>query len=252
VNPRITKLREWLQDYYGLLFRGLSGVFQRPFYHRDLVDQMEYMGADALPIVVALSAFIGMALSLQINSAFADIGLQMGAGTATGISIISEIGPVLTGVIFAGRNGVGMASELGSMVLGNQVDTLRVFGVDPIKKLVTPRLTASLIMLPCLTVIGDAVALLGAAYLTIYIYNSSGTLFWDSIRQTLEPRYIAAGLLKPLAFGIIVASMGCYAGLHTSGGARGLRNATTWTFVFAVTLIIIADFLITRLTIFSR
>jgi phospholipid/cholesterol/gamma-HCH transport system permease protein len=239
----------WLQEFYLLSFRGFFSILKPPWNVRDLLDQMEYMGVDAVVIVSVLAAFIGMALSLQIEAAFADIGLQTYAGTSIGVSIISEIGPVLTGVIFAGRSGAGMASELGSMVLGHQVDTLRAFGIDPVKKLVSPRIMAALIMVPCLTIIGDAVALLGGAYITTVINQNSPSVYWTSITLTFEPRSIVTGLLKPIAFGMIVAFAGCYTGLATKGGARGLRNATTGAFVLATICIIIADFLITKIVI---
>lgn len=249
VGKRLMDAIGWLQEFYLLGFRGCISIIKPPWNFRDLLDQMEYMGADAVIIVSVLAAFIGMALSLQIEAAFADIGLQTYAGTSIGVSIISEIGPVLTGVIFAGRSGAGMASEIGSMVLGHQVDTLRAFGIDPIKKLVSPRIMAALVMLPCLTIIGDAVALLGGAYITAVINQNSPSVYWASITLTFEPRSITTGLLKPVVFGMIVAFAGCYTGLATKGGARGLRNATTAAFVLATVFIIIADFLITKVIV---
>jgi phospholipid/cholesterol/gamma-HCH transport system permease protein len=250
MNSILFQIRHHLQnfqDYYLLIYRGCLGMVQRPFYFRDLIEQLEYMGVNGLVIVAVMAGFIGMALSLQIGVAFAAFGLKIYAGTTVGIGIITELGPVLVGVIFAGRSGAGMASEIGSMVLGNQVDTLRVFGIDPIKKLVSPRIFASLIMMPSLTIIGDAIALLGGAYVMIYIENSSGLVFWNAVKGTLAPRVVAAGLIKPVVFGLVVATVGCYTGLHTTGGARGVRNATTMAFVVATLLIILCDFAITKL-----
>ena len=250
MNSILAHIRMYLrsfQDYYLLTFRGCLGIVQRPFYLRDFIEQLDYIGVHALVIVIVMASFLGMALSLQIGVAFAAFGLKIYAGTTVGIGIITELGPVLVGVLFAGRSGAGMASELGSMVLGNQVDTLRVFGVDPIKKLVSPRIIASLIMVPSLTIIGDAIALMGGAYVMIYIENSSSLVFWNAVKGTLLPRVVAAGLIKPVVFGIVVASVGCYAGLHAAGGARGVRNATTMAFVLATLLIILTDFAITKL-----
>jgi phospholipid/cholesterol/gamma-HCH transport system permease protein len=240
------------QDFYLLSFRGCVSVFKPPWNRADILDQMEYMGADAVIIVSVLAAFIGMALSIQAESAFANIGgLQTYACSSIGISIISEIGPVLTGIVFAGRSGAGMASELGSMVLDHQVDTLRVFGIDPVKKLVAPRVLASLIMVPCLTIIGDCVALLGGAYITSVINHISPNVYWSSIRSTFEARYMVTGLMKPVVFGAAVASAGCFMGLTAKGGARGLRNATTAAFLLSALCIIVADFLITKLSLFG-
>ena len=157
---RIKGLIGDLQDFYILSIKGLLGLIRKPFYFRDLIEQMDYAGTGSLIIILLSSLFIGMALSLQLSAELSGLGLKMYIGKVVGVSIIREIGPVLTALVFAGRVGSGMASELGSMILGHQVDTLRVFGVDPTKKLVTPRILSSLIMLPALTIIGDAVSIL--------------------------------------------------------------------------------------------
>jgi phospholipid/cholesterol/gamma-HCH transport system permease protein len=121
-----------LQNFYSLSFRGILGLVQRPFYSKDTIEQMDYAGAGSFIIIALISLFIGMALSLQLAAEFSGMGLKMYVGSIVGVSVIREIGPVLTALVFAGRVGSGMASELGSMILGHQVDTLRVFGVDPI------------------------------------------------------------------------------------------------------------------------
>ena len=153
-----------LQDFYILSVKGLTGVLKRPFYFRDLIEQMDYAGAGSFVIVFLVSLFIGMALSLQLAAELSGLGLKMYTGKIVGISIIREIGPVAVALVFAGRVGSGIASELGSMILGHQVDSLRVFGLDPVKKLVTPRILSSIIMLPVLTLIGDAVSLFGGYF----------------------------------------------------------------------------------------
>lgn len=156
-----------LQSYYLLSLNGLLGVVRRPFYFRDAVLQMEYAGAGSLVIVFIVDLFVGMALSLQLSAELSSLGMKMYIGMIVGISVVRELGPVVTALVFTGRVGAGMASELGSMVLGHQVDMIRVFGLDPIKKLVTPRIIGSLIMLPALTVIGVAVSLLGGYYIAV-------------------------------------------------------------------------------------
>src|SRR5208283_4935336 len=174
-----------LQDYYLLSLKGLEGVFRRPFYFRDTVEQMDYAGAGSLSIIALVAIFIGMALSLQLSAEFARLGLKMYTGKAVGITIIREVGPVMAALVFTGRVGAGMASELGSMVLGHQVDSFRAFGVDPVKKLVTPRLISSVMMLPALTVIGDALSILGAYYIVVFVSNQSGYVYWRAIRDVL-------------------------------------------------------------------
>lgn len=235
-----------LQDFYALSFGGLAGMVRRPFYFRETVEQMEYAGAGSLLIVVLVSLFIGMALTLQLSSELSRVGLELYTARIVGISIIREIGPVLIAMVFAGRVGSGVASELGSMILGLQVDTLRAFGVDPIKKLVTPRIISALVMLPVLTVIGDAVSLLGGYLITVIFSGQSGAFYWNSILDTLTFENVFAGTVKPFMFGFIIACVCCYIGLSTKGGAIGLRRATTRAVVLSFVLIIVSDFALTR------
>lgn len=239
-----------MQDFYQLSFNGISGAFRRPFYFKDLLEQMDYAGAGSFFIIVLVSLFIGMALSLQLSAELATLGLKMYTGRAVGISIIREIGPVTTALVFAGRVGSGMASELGSMKLGHQVDSLRVFGVDPLKKLVTPRMLSSLVMLPALTIIGDAVSLAGAYYIAVFASHQSGYIFISSIRDILTFENVFAGSVKPFIFGFLISGVSCYMGLTTRGGAIGLRKTTTKAVVLSIILIIISDFILTRILLY--
>ena len=240
-----------LQDYYFLSGKGLLYIVKRPFYLRDLLEQMDYAGAGSMIIILLVSLFVGMALSLQIAAELSVLGLNMYTGRIVGISIISEIGPVVSALVFAGRAGSGMASELGTMVLRHQVDTLRVFGVDPVKKLIVPRLLAAFIMLPALTLIGDASAILGGYYINTFISHASGAVYWSSMRFVMLPRYLIAGSVKPFLFGLIIASISCYTGFSTKGGAIGLKSSTTRAFVFSTILIIVFDFLTTKLILMA-
>jgi phospholipid/cholesterol/gamma-HCH transport system permease protein len=143
-----------------------------------------------------------------------------------------------------------MASELGSMVLGHQVDTIRVFGFDPMKKLVTPRVVSSLIMLPALTVIGVTVSLLGGYYIAVFVSHQSGTFYWSSIRKILTMENVLAGAIKPFIFGYLISSICCYMGLSTKGGAVGLRQSTTMAVVMSIVMIIVSDFILTRVLLY--
>ena len=240
-----------LQEYYILSLKGLMGIFRRPFYAKDFIEQMDYSGVGSLLIVCLVSLFIGMALSLQLAAELSVMGLKMYTGKVVGISIIREIGPVAAGLVFAGRVGAGMASELGLMILGHQVDSLRVFGVDPIKKLVTPRILSAILMLPVLTIIGDAASLLGAYYIAVFVSNQSSYVYWTSIQHVLTFQNVFSGIAKPFVFGFIIASISCYMGLSTYGGAVGLRRSTTRAVVYSIVMIIIADFVLTRILLFA-
>ncbi|MEW6002206.1 MAG: ABC transporter permease [Nitrospirota bacterium] len=239
-----------LQDFYLLSLRGLLGIVKKPFYGKDTIEQMDYAGAGSSLIILLVSLFIGMALSLQLSAELSVLGLKMYTGKIVGISVIREIGPVTAALVFTGRVGAGIASELGSMILGHQVDTLRVFGVDPIKKLVTPRILSSIIMLPALTVIGDAVSLLGGYYIAVFVSHQSGTFYWSSIRDVLNFENVFSGTVKPFIFGYLIASISCYMGFSTKGGATGLRKSTTRAVVTSIIVIIISDFILTRVLLY--
>lgn len=239
-----------LQDFYYLSFSGLLGIGRRPFYFKDMLLQMDYAGAGSLLIVFIVDLFVGMALSLQLSAELSRLGLKMYIGMIVGISVVRELGPVVTAVVFTGRVGAGMASELGSMALGNQVDMIRVFGFDPVKKLVTPRIVSSLIMLPALTIIGVAVSLLGGYYIAVFVSHQSGSFYWSSIRNILTIENVLAGAIKPFVFGYLIACICCYTGLSTKGGSIGLRKSTTKAVVLSIVTIIISDFLLTRLLLY--
>jgi phospholipid/cholesterol/gamma-HCH transport system permease protein len=239
-----------LQDFYDLSLRGLLGMGSKPFYFKDAIMQMDYAGSGSLMIVFIVDLFVGMALSLQLSAELSRLGLKMYIGMIVGISVVRELGPVVTALVFTGRVGAGMASELGSMVLGRQVDTIRVFGFDPVKKLVTPRIVSSLIMLPALTVIGVAVSLFGGYYIAVFVSHQSGTFYWSSIRNILTPENVLAGAIKPFIFGYIIACICCYSGLSTKGGAVGLRQSTTRAVVLSIVMIIVSDFLLTRILLY--
>jgi phospholipid/cholesterol/gamma-HCH transport system permease protein len=247
---KIKELISNLQDFYLLSLRGFTGIIKRPFYFKDLIEQMDYAGAGSSLIIILVSLFIGMALSLQLSAELSILGLKMYTGKIVGISVIREIGPVTTALVFTGRAGAGIASELGSMILGHQVDTLRVFGVDPLKKLVTPRILSSVIMLPVLTIIGDAVSLFGAYYMSVFVSHQSSTFYWTSIKDVLIFENVFSGAAKPFIFGYLIACISCYMGLSTRGGAVGLRRSTTQAVVISIIVIIISDFILTRVLLY--
>ena len=240
-----------LQDYYVLAIKAPLGVFRKPFYFKETIEQMDYAGSGSFFIVFLVSLFIGMALSLQTSAELAEMGLKMYTGRVVGMSIIKEIGPVAIALSFAGRVGSGMASEIGSMTLGHQVDILRVHGVSPIKKLVTPRVVSAILMLPVLTVIGDAFALFGGYIISVTAANQSGSVYWGQIKQIMDFETIFSGIVKPFIFGYLISTISCYMGLATRGGARGLRKSTTEAVVYSTIMIIVGDFMVTKILIMA-
>lgn len=239
-----------LQNFYILSIGSLLGIFRKSLNWRDVLDQMDYAGAGSFFIVFLVSLFIGMALSLQISVELAPLGLKMYTAKIVGISIIREIGPVAIALSYAGRVGSGMASELGSMILSHQVDMLRVYGADPMIRLVTPRVLSSTIMLPILTAIGDAISLAGGYYIAVAVSHQSGAFYWSQIGNELNFRNMLSGLTKPFIFGYLIACISCTVGLSTRGGAQGLRRATTAAVVISTIMIIVVDFLLTQVLFF--
>jgi phospholipid/cholesterol/gamma-HCH transport system permease protein len=161
--------------------------------------------------------------------------------------MIRELGPVLTGVMVSGRNASSMASELGSMVVTEQIDAMRALGVDPMRKLVTPRLFACITMLFFLTIVADAFGILGGAFVTIFMNHQNGPQYFSMAWESLRYPDIIQGLVKPLFSGFIIASIGCFYGMRTSGGTEGVGRSTIQAVVTASVLIIVADFILTRI-----
>ncbi len=239
-----------LQDFYLLCFNSIAKLFKRPIYLDDIIEQMEYAGASSVFIVSLVCLFVGMALSLQLSAELSRLGLKMYTGKIVGIAVIREIGPLVTALVFIGRVGAGQTAEIGSMILGHQIDTLRVYGIDPIKKVVIPRVIASLVMLPCLTIIGDLVCLLGGYYIAVFVSNQSGSFYWSSIIKELTFQNVFSGTIKPFIFGYLISCISCFYGLTTRGGAKGLRLSTTKAVVTAIVVVIATDFILTRILLY--
>src|ERR1700694_5808570 len=235
-----------LQDYALLVGRSLGNLFRRPLYVTDMVQQADLIGVGSLPIVILTGGFTGAVLALNSASTLQRFGSLSLIGQLVSVSMVTELGPVLTGLMVAGRNASGMASELGSMVVTEQIDAMRALGTDPLKKLVTPRLVSTIVMLFFLTILGDLLGLIGGAFVVSTVLRLDTHQYWNSAWQTLEYSDVFTGLTKPVVFGFIIATIGCYYGLDTKGGTQGVARATTEAVVAAMILIIAVDVFITR------
>ncbi len=239
-----------LQDFYLLTGRAVRNVTRRPHYFSDILFQMDTIGVGSLPIVLLVGFFSGAVMALQMSRALQQYGASGEVGRIVAISLVREMGPVLTSIVVAGRNASGIASELGSMKVTEQIDAMRALGTDPIQKLVTPRLIAFCFVLPALTIIADFVGLLGGAIVAGPLLNLvTTTQYWNSAYMSIEYNDIAQGLLKPLTFAIVIALVGCFYGIRTTGGTQGVGRATTQAVVVASVWIFILDFFITRIFI---
>lgn len=247
-----------VQEYTVLTLKSVRYIVARPFYWRDTLHQMDVIGVGSLGIVLLTGVFTGMVLALQSSIEMERFGATIYIGRLVGASAVRELGPVLTALVVAGRVGAGIAAQIGSMKVTEQIDALNVIGTDPIKKLVTPRLIAALVMLPVLTIITDTVAIFGGLLIAVVKLDLGADLYMRSVYSTLAqsgfifqymPRDVLAGLIKPFFFGGIIAMTGCYFGLQTRGGTEGVGVSTTRAVVTASILILAMDYFLTQFLI---
>jgi phospholipid/cholesterol/gamma-HCH transport system permease protein len=240
-----------IQDFYLLTWRAVRNFFRRPHYLDDVFLQMDIIGVGSLPIVVLTGFFSGVVMALQMSKALSTYGAVGKTGELVAISIVRELGPVLTSLMVAGRNSSGMASELGSMKVTEQIDAMRALGTDPSQKLITPRLIATCIVLPLLTIIADFMGLFGGYLIALGILKMTSAQYWNSAWQALVYRDVVFGLLKPFVFAFVVALVGCYYGITTTGGTQGVGRSTTRAMVVASVWIFVLDAIITQIYVSS-
>jgi phospholipid/cholesterol/gamma-HCH transport system permease protein len=235
-----------IQNYAYLCLRSVTNLFTGPRYLADTIDQMDAIGVGSLPIVMLTGFFIGAVMVLQTASQFERFGQTALTGDVVAIALVRELGPSLTALLVAGRNASGIASELGSMVVTEQVDAMRAMGTDPLRKLVTPRVVATVLMLPLLTAVADFIGLVGGFLVSNLELNLNPVQYWTRAIDALEFGDLMQGLTKPVIFGFILSTVGCYQGLQVRGGTQGVGRATTEAVVVASVFILCSNFFITR------
>jgi len=209
--------------------------------------QMDIIGVGSLPIVVLTGFFSGVVISMQMSRALNQYGAVGQLGQIVAITLVRELGPVLTALLVAGRNASGIASELGSMKVTEQIDAMRALGTDPIQKLVTPRMVATAFMLPMLTIVADFVGIIGGYIIAYFTLGLTTSQYWTTAYQALEYNDIVQGLLKPFVFSFIISLVGCFFGLRTAGGTQGVGRATTQAVVVASVWVFVVTSLLTRI-----
>ena len=247
LGDRFKELVLAVQDYILLSWSGLVAIVTPPRYLREIVAQMDALGVGSLSIVILTGMFTGMVLTLQSAASLDAFGARPYVGRLVCVSMVRELGPVLTALMVTGRVGSGMAAELGSMVVTQQIDALRVLGSDPLRKLVAPRLAAGIIMVPILTIISDTLGIFGGSLIGIFNLKLSWEFFWRSVANALSINDLVMGLAKPVMFGFILSSVGCHMGLRTTGGTQGVGISTTRSVVVASVLILASDFFMTKI-----
>jgi phospholipid/cholesterol/gamma-HCH transport system permease protein len=220
---------------------------RRPFEARALLVQFEQIGVRSVSIVVVTALFIGMVLALQTAYALQDFGGKLFIGKVVSLSLVRELAPVLMALMVGGRVGAGITAELGTMKVTEQIDALRAFATDPVRKLVVPRVMATVVMMPLLTTIACAVGIFGGMIIAVVTLNLSANFYFRSVITTLQFSDLISGIGKTLFFGAAIALIACFNGLRTSGGADGVGRATTSTVVTASISILIMNFFLTKL-----
>ncbi|HSL21665.1 MAG TPA: ABC transporter permease [Vicinamibacterales bacterium] len=252
----MNRLANWMkaallevQEYVRLVAATGRGLVTPPFYFRDIVEQFEAIGLGSLTVVLLTGTFTGMVLALQMGFTMDQFGARSMVGMIVSASMVKELGPVLTGLMVAGRVGSGIAAELGSMMVTEQIAALRALGTDPVRKLVLPRVLAGLLMVPVLTVISCAVGMVGAWLITIWQLRVASSVYWNSVVDGLYVQDVWMGIIKPFFLGFAIVSIGCHVGMRTRGGTQGVGRATTNAVVASSVSVIAVDFLVTKLLI---
>jgi phospholipid/cholesterol/gamma-HCH transport system permease protein len=236
-----------VQDYAKLSFQSISNAFTPPFYWADTLEQMDVIGVGSLPIIVLTGFFIGGVLVLQTAAQFERFGETALTGDAVALALVRELGPAITALLVAGRNASGIASEIGSMVVTEQVDAMRALGTDPIRKLMTPRVLATVAMLPLLTAVSDFVGLIGGFLVAYFTLRLGAVQFWTRAIHALDFGDLVQGFTKPFIFAFIISTVACFMGLRVKGGTQGVGRATTSAVVISSVILLVTDTFITRL-----
>jgi phospholipid/cholesterol/gamma-HCH transport system permease protein len=236
-----------VQEFFELTGQALRNVVRRPHYGDDILLQMDSIGVGSLAIILLTGLFSGAVMALQMGRALGQYGQTGRTGTVVSLILVRELGPVMTAVAMAGRNSSGIASELGSMKVTEQIDAMRALGTDPVQKLVTPRMIATAVMMPCLTVIDDFVGMVGGWIIGRVVYALPSLQYWSNTWHALEWSDVVQGLLKPFIYSFVVSLIGCYYGLRATGGTQGVGRATTQAVVAAIVIVFILNTFITKI-----
>jgi phospholipid/cholesterol/gamma-HCH transport system permease protein len=218
-------------------------------YRYETVKQAYIIGNQSLFLVVFASMLINMVLAMEMGKRLEPFGAKLMLGSIVGISTIREIGPLITGLMVAGRTGAKIVSEIGNMALTEQTDALRAFGVDPIKRLIVPRLFATIVVMIPLAILADALGIIAGWFASTVWMNVDSQMFWQSLRERLFIKDLTIGFLKPPFFGLVIGMISSYYGYTVKGGAEGLGRAATKAVMYATLGVLVVDFLITKIVI---
>jgi phospholipid/cholesterol/gamma-HCH transport system permease protein len=250
------RLQSWVksallevQEYMRLIGRVFSALVTPPLYYRDIIGQFDSIGVGSLTVVLLAGLFTGMVLALNSGYTLDQFGARSMVGRLISASMVKELGPVLTGLMVSGRVGSGIAAELGSMLVTDQIAALRALGTDPVRKLVVPRVLAGIIMVPILTVLASGIGMVGGWIVTVLQFHVASTIYWSSVTQGLYVQDVWMGVIKPFFLGFTIVTIGCHVGMRTTGGTQGVGNATKLAVVASSVAVIAVDFMVTKVLI---
>jgi phospholipid/cholesterol/gamma-HCH transport system permease protein len=235
-----------LQETTLLAARAVRGIFKRPRYIPETIAQMDAIGVGSLTIIILTGFFTGGVLTVQTFPTLKNYGAQSQTGYLVAVSLVRELGPVLSALMVTGRVGSAISAELGSMVVSQQIDAMRALGTDPIRKLVAPRLFALLVSLPLLTVLADVLGIVGGWITAVALYSVQSSVFISAVREGITTDDLIGGIVKPLVFSLIIGTIACRQGLSTEGGTVGVGRSTTRAVVMASITVIIADYFLAK------
>jgi phospholipid/cholesterol/gamma-HCH transport system permease protein len=250
------RVQEWsksavleVQEYVRLIGRVARAVVSPPIYYRDIIEQFDSIGIGSLTVVLLAGLFTGMVLALNSGITLDQFGARSMVGRLISASMVKELGPVLTGLMVSGRVGSGIAAEIGSMMVTDQIAALRALGTDPVRKLVVPRVLAGLLMMPLLSILATGIGMVGGWIVTVLQFHVASTVYWSSVVQGLYVQDVWMGLVKPFFLGFTIVTIGCHVGMRTSGGTQGVGNATKLAVVASSVAVIAVDFMVTKVLI---
>ena len=238
---------EDLGRFFSIMAQSMLWTPRRPFDGREWLRQMVRVGWDTIPVVLLTCLFTGMVLALQTFRGFERFHAEAFVGSVVALSLTRELAPVLTGLMTAGRVGSAMAAELGTMRVTEQIDALHAMATEPVHYLIVPRVNASILMLPLLTLLGDAIGIIGGWLVSVGLFGANSYIYIERTFQYLEVNDVTSGLIKAACFGLILAVTGCAKGFYTTGGAEGVGRSTTAAVVQASLYILLSDFFLTKI-----
>jgi len=240
-----------VQEFFFLAWRAIVRIFTPPFYYREFMTQLDKIGVGSLFIIILTGFFTGMVMALQSLIQLKLFAATSYVGGMVAVTMVKELGPVLSALMISGRVGSAISAELGTMVVTEQMDAMTVEGTDIIKRMVTPRLKATLIAMPLLVIIADTCALMGG-YLISIGYDVNFTMYWHSITQFMYFQDFIEGVTKPIIFGFLISMVACHYGFMTRGGAEGVGASSKRTVVLSSVLILVSDFFLTKIFVMFR